>query len=286
MNKINTLLLLTVSIFLIASCNAPSASDQAETTPPEEEVKEEKKPEGFSLTRNGITLTPVEDSPAYPDASLGLKSPDVSNALAAGEHVFAFDVQNYELGVQTKDAADKMCANSGKGQHIHFILNNAPYTAHYEADVKKDLPEGHHVLLAFLSRSYHESLKTDNAFLLTEFTVGEGDFKDNFDETAPHMFYSRPKGTYVGKDNIERLLLDFFLVNADLSEDGYKVKATINGTEFLLTKWVPYLVEGLGEGTPSIILELIDKDDKQVSSPFNPVKREVTLAEEEPLPAK
>ena len=72
---------------------------------------------------------------------------------------FGFEVTNYELGVQTEDATTRGIANSGKGQHIHFILNNGPYSAHYESVFSKSLNVGNYVMLAFLSRSYHESIK-------------------------------------------------------------------------------------------------------------------------------
>jgi hypothetical protein len=90
------------------------------------------------------------------------------------------------------------------------------------------------------------------------------------------MFYSRPKGAYTGAD-IQKVMLDFYLVNTELSEAGYKVKATINGTEFLLDKWVPYAMEGLPEGNLTIELALLDPSGAVVPSPFNPVSRTVTL---------
>ena len=46
------------------------------------------------------------------------------------------------------------------------------------------------------------------------------------DETKPTIIYSRPKGKYEGKD-AEKIMLDFYLVNAELGEDGYKAKYTI-----------------------------------------------------------
>ena len=177
------------------------------------------------------------------------------------------------MGAQTLDAETKGLANSPKGQHIHFILDNGPYSAHYEPEFSKEIQEGHHVLLAFLSRSYHESVK--NAFLVKPITVGtpEGEAPDL---TAPHLFYSRPKGTYTGKDT-ENLLLDFFLVNTEISATGNKVKATIEGQEFMLTEWAPYVINGLGKGEKSIRLQLLDKDNNPIPGPFNDVQRTVVL---------
>ncbi len=234
-----------------------------------------------AITVNGITLTPVKDSPEFADAELKLKSPS-TNTVRPGNTMFSYEVKNYTLGNQTPDADAKLCANSAKGQHIHWILDNQPYSAHYTADFEKDIKPGHHVLLSFLSRSYHESIKNGKAYTLSQFTVGKGRPQAQ-DLSKPHMFYSRPKGTYIGKQNIEKVMLDFYLVNADLAPDSYRVRATINGNAFVLTDWVPYMMEGLGEGEHTVKLELLDKDGKFVPGPYNSVTRKFTLLEDEPL---
>jgi len=234
-----------------------------------------------TMERNGIKLTPVEDSPTFPNAKLTIKSPN-RKIVQPGVNNVIFDVENYQLGSQTDDAADKLCANSAKGQHIHFILNNEPYSAHYTEAFEKDFKPGHYVALAFLSRSYHESLKHKDAYELFQFTVGQGrPFAQ--DLSKPHMFYSRPKGTYLGEQNIEKVMLDFYLANADLAPDSYRVRATINGTTFVLTDWVPYMMEGLGEGEHTVKLELLDKDGRFVPGPYNSVTRKFTLLKDEPL---
>ena len=62
--------------------------------------------------------------------------------------------------------------------------------------------------------------------ILTQF--GEN---QSYDLTNEFLFYSRPKGTYKGNDT-KKLLLDFYLVNTDISPTGNKVKATINDVVF------------------------------------------------------
>jgi len=221
-----------------------------------------------------ITLSKLEGSPKFEEATIALSEVNygtVENDTAMVD--FSFDVQNYNLGEQTPTAGENGLANSGKGQHIHFILNNQPYHAHYEPSMTKKIPVGKHVLLAFLSRSYHESVK--NAFLVTPLDVGETE-GDGPDLTAPHLFYSRPKGTYTGKDT-ENLLLDFFLVNTEISETGNKVIATIQGEEFEITEWAPYVINGLGKGEVSIRLQLVDNNGNPIPGPFNDVTRKVML---------
>ncbi|MCB0844376.1 MAG: hypothetical protein KDE26_14075 [Bacteroidetes bacterium] len=225
-----------------------------------------------------ITLSPLTGSPAFADATLSLTS---ATPAADGNYDFAFEVQNYELGAQTESNPVNSLANSGNGQHIHFIVDNSPYSAHYESSFSTDkLSEpGNHVVLAFLSRSYHESVKNlaegASSYVIEQYQVGDGDAEE-VDLSAPHMFYSRPKGSYKG-DEIKRLLLDFFLLNVDLSPDGNKVRATINGTEFMIDKWQPYVIEGLQPGEVIVKLELLDAEGNLIDSPFNPVERSVTL---------
>ena len=186
------------------------------------------------------------------------------------EYAFSFDISDYELGAQTINTVENQLANSGKGQHIHFIINNGPYSAHYTNNFKKKLKNGNNVILAFLSRSYHESVKNPNAFVLTQIGDEKVDLNNEF------LFYSRPKGTYKGKDT-EKLLLDFYLINTTISPEGNKVKATINDTEFIITEWAPYYLQGLPKGDIKIRLELVNSEGELIDSPFNPSIRNVTL---------
>jgi len=69
---------------------------------------------------------------------------------------------------------------SGKGNHIHVILDNQPYEAYYEINGQpfelRNVAEGKHTLRVFPSRPWHESYKNDGAFQMVEFTVkGGGD---------------------------------------------------------------------------------------------------------------
>jgi hypothetical protein len=212
----NIFLLATIFTFLLSSC----------TPQPKSEATSENE-----ATDSKISISPVA-SPEFPAAKLGLISP---KGLVKDTTVnFEYTVADYTLTTQTDDAEMKHCANSSKGQHIHVILNNEPYLAKYDTKFDHVLKPGPYVLLSFLSRSYHESIKTKDAYILDQFYVGEEpkDYKPA-DLSTAHMFYSRPKGEYTG-DDTKKVLLDFFLANTDLSPDGNKVRATIMGQEFIL----------------------------------------------------
>jgi hypothetical protein len=227
------------------------------------------------LEKNGIKLTPVTNSPLFPDAELKIKVPANDSKQDLNVVRFEYELKNYELSMQTSDAKDKHCNNSAKGQHIHVILNNEPYLAKYETDFSETLKEGNYVLLSFLSRSYHESLKHKKAYTLTQFSVGNGTYQ-KVDLKKPLLFYSRPKGEYTGED-VKQLLLDFYIVNTTLSPKGNKVRATINGTEFMITSWQAFFMEGLPLGENTIKLELLDKNNVLVNSAYSSVTRTITL---------
>jgi hypothetical protein len=148
---------------------------------------------------------------------------------------------------------------TGKGNHIHVILDNEPYEAYYELDQPfelRNLMEGKHTLRVFASRPWHESYKNDTAFQMVSFTVkGGGDAKQptttnsgqtlannnaspspaasparegkdmpkskggDVDATKPLLTYSRPKGEYKGADS-DPIMIDFWLSNAKLKGDG------------------------------------------------------------------
>ena len=213
-----------------------------------------------------ITITKLEGSPKYENSKLKL------NELTFDQkYNFSFGVDNYQMGEQTSNDFKFKLANSEKGQNIHLIINNAPYSAHYSENFSKKLEEGNNVLLAFLSRSYHESVKNPNAYYFSQ--IGDG---EKIDLDKEFLFYSRPKGVYKGIDT-EKLLLDFYLINTDISANGNKVKATIQNSEFIIDEWAPYYIEGLPKGEISIKLELINSEGVLIDSPFNPSYRTVTL---------
>ena len=213
-----------------------------------------------------IKLTKLVGSPEYSDSELKLSS-------VSGEYDFSFDIMNYNLGEQTDGAIQNGLANSLKGQHIHFIINNDPYSAHYDSNFSKELEDDNNVILAFLSRSYHESVKNEKAYVLTQIS---NDKSKEIDLTQQFLFYSRPKGVYKGEDT-KKLLLDFYLVNTEISPNGNKVRLTVQEKEFIIDSWAPFYLEGLEKGEVNLKLELIDEKNNLIKTEFNPSYRKVIL---------
>jgi hypothetical protein len=230
-----------------------------------------------TLEKNGIRLTPFTNSPRFPEAQLALKSPPAGSVVPSGTVAFDYDLSNFQLTKMTGGAHAGHLANSQKGQHIHNIVDNQPYSAHYETEFSKPIADGQHVVLSFLSRSYHESLKHRGAYDLRVITVGKAAAgTPAIDLKAPHLFYSRPKDVYTGADK-EKVMLDFYLMNTTLEPGGTQVRATINGAEFMLDQWAPYMMEGLPMGENTVKLELVDASGNLIPGPYNSVTRTFSL---------
>lgn len=243
-------------LLIVFACKNQKTDDTIAT-------EEQEAPAGMKYT-----LTPFSESQEFPDASL--LTVDYKN----GVFVTVIGGGSYKLGEQTPDAPQKQCANSAEGQHIHLIVDDEPYVAKYTASFEHEIPDGEHYLLTFLSRSYHESIKTKAAHKAMKATVANKSFKQLDSIDTPMLFYSRPKGLYTGDDK-NKVMLDFYLVNTDMS--GYTVEADINGEKHMIDTWQPYYIEGLPDGDNTIKLSLLDTSGQLVATPLNPVSRTFQL---------
>lgn len=262
---------------ILASCNDNTASNTTANTQDSNAVV---------TPKADFTVNPlVNPSPEFENAKLGIKS---INAVKLGNDsatvTIEYDVKNYELKAQTADATTKGCNNSKDGQHIHFILNNEPYKALYEPKNTFNVAlDQEYYLMSFLSRSYHEALKGKDAAQLVHFTVDKNAQVKQLDApSAPMLFYSRPKGDYVGKENTDKVLLDYYIYNPN-PEKNYHVKAKINGNEFDLPTWQPYLIENAPMGDMEVVLELTDDQGAKMEGVNTKISRTATLATAEPV---
>ncbi|RRN77762.1 hypothetical protein EIM50_17970, partial [Pseudoxanthomonas sp. SGD-10] len=125
----------------------------------------------------------------------------------------------------------------------------------------------------FLSRSYHLSVKSENASALLKFKIDEnGRYQKLEEPKEPMLFYSRPKGDYKGKDT-ENVLLDFYIKNAKLSPSDYKVKVEVQDTSFTVDTWTPYLIKGAESGDLDVTITLVDPKGNNVEGTYGKVKR-------------
>jgi hypothetical protein len=178
----------------------------------------------------------------------------------------------------------KLYKEGDHGQHIHFILDNEPYQAHYSTEpfIFKNVSAGPHVIRAFPSRPWHESVKQPTAFSMVQFYVKEKSGTPLVDATKPMLVYSRPKGEYsLSKPPFGQpekgILIDWFLKNVVLGKaTGYTIRATIDGESHIFHEWRPHYVQGLNEGEHTFKLELL-KSGQPVEGNFNTTQRTITL---------
>jgi len=201
---------------------------------------------------------------------VSITSPRENEVLSSGKVTFRFDVKNYALATS--------------GNHLHLIVDGRPYEAVYGETFTypHTLEEGVHTAVAFASRPWHEAWKNAQSVDVITFYVGRRTGQRPVDYTKPLLLFSRPKGTQEGSDlkvptNAARVLVDFFLWNADLSPDGYKVRLGINDQSFLIDRWRPFWVTGLKDGKHTFTMSLLDRNGRPVKTPYAPYSREIEI---------
>lgn len=253
-------------------------TDQAEAETPSEEQKQkeaeseqEKGASDQTPHSSGIpgTQNQLEWDEDIPKVEFEVTSPEDGAVLDSGDEVeVEFNLEGYRIGKTI-------------GQHIHFVLDNKPYVAHYDAEdvpVFEDLEPGTHTMRAFPSRHYHLSLKKNRPFDTVVFHVEEKSDDFEFDPEKPYLTYSRPKGTY-SKEAAQEMLLDFYLTNAELGED-YRVVYSVDGEKRgELSTWKPTLLS-VKPGEHDINLKLVDGEGNLVQNGgYNDTTRTITVEE-------
>jgi hypothetical protein len=300
-NQLTLLFVCLAFALSLASCSAPN-SDNSSTTatssvtpPPTQALTVISRPEKL------LDLMKARGEQDEAKPVLKIASP-AKDAVIDGSKVevklnLSGDLKGY---TPHKDPA------TGKGNHIHVILDNQPYEAYYELGQPFELRNvvaGKHTLRVFPSRPWHESYKNDDAFQMVAFTVKGGgdaskptttnsgqtmannnssasqpapregkDFSAStagaVDPSKPLLTYSRPKGEYKGED-ADPIMIDFWLTGAKLKGDGgeYRVRYIIDDDDAkYIDKWEPIWLSGWISGKHTVRLELLDKDGKPVEN--------------------
>lgn len=232
------------------------------------------------------------------NVDLSFQSPVPGTIAADGSLSARLALRGFRLGDPTAGAEDRGLALSDQGQHVHFILDNEPYRAVYDLSTPtavEGAEPGYHLLRAFPSRQWHESVKAPDAFATTWFfvpdTTAEADTVTAeadtavagqppfFDPGAPLLTYSRPKGEYAGSD-ADSVMVDFYLSNVTLGTgpSDHRVRLTVDDSlSWDLTTWAPHYLLGLPDGRHTLRLELMADDSTVVEGPYNVTERTITV---------
>lgn len=190
------------------------------------------------LEKDGITLTEIK-AESSPEATIVLNT----KQFEQGENHLSFSVE----GV--------------KDYSIAYLANNLALSQFTTDVFEVELMYGNNVFLAFLTDKNGISIKSNKGSVLRNAVLGGVD--PLFDMKQPHLFYFSPQS------KIDKAILDFYLVNTSISENGNKVKVTINEAEFIINKWAAYKIEGLKKQGNSVRIQLIDKEGNLIDGPFN-----------------
>tara|TARA_Y100000589_G_scaffold329390_1_gene375756 strand:+ start:4315 stop:5094 length:780 start_codon:yes stop_codon:yes gene_type:complete len=249
---LNRIIYIFFTLFIIISCgDQPGKDEKKETKLPISDtllkpshIDENKsviiapkseKEQIESFTQNGITLTPYNNQ-ITEKATLKLET----ETFLEGENQLSFSVSGIE------------------NYHIFVFLNGALYQAN-QNKVSLDLLDGNNLMVCFLTDENFTIVKQPSGIILKNIILGNHD--DYFNEKQPHLLYFSP--------NKYSENLDFLLINTNLENHNFKVKATIDNTDFIITKWMAYQISGLKKGEHSVRLQLLDENNRLIDGPFN-----------------
>ena len=211
------------------------------------------------------TIRKLSQNLQQDNPQIKIVAPKTGQTLKGTDVAIELAVENFSV---FKDA------RFGLGNHINLIIDNEPLQAIYNLEepiIIKNLSPGTHTIRAFAVRPWGESVKTKEAYAQTTFNVLT-ETQDNLPNSDyPLLTYNSPTGIY----GAEPILLDFYLNDSNFRSgnsvnlEQYSVKATVNGTSFLIKDWQPYYLTGFEPGDNWIKLELIDRSGNTIENAFN-----------------
>lgn len=242
-----------------------------------------------------IQVVAVPSTPYGQSVQLKVTLPQEQQIVKEKPIYLQLRLRGFALGVQPDIPRSRELVNTSFGQFIQIYIDDQPGFAYsgpgvdpfdedgnfYQSDLRIKLPSlrpGRHIIRAFPCRSYGESLKGSSCFSAVEFYVkSQKEATSSSPLEGPFLTYNEPSGNMdfvAGKP----LLLDFYLSNCELSEDGYQVKLTIDNrfTQYL-TNWSSYYIYGLKKGKHKISLQLVNEKKRPVAGSFNTVNRTIRI---------
>lgn len=291
-----TLIPMALFVAMFTGCGtSPAPLPEPPPAPPPDPVTTSAAPVAELPPAMEPALGPVEVNAMQPPPAPE-KMPTIKVSSPTRNQVVALDAAaDFEVKLDVKDWIVEHEMKPGephKGPHAHVILDNEPYYAVFQpsAAVKlstiapnKKLEEGEHLITVFPSRETHISVKPEKGkspLVQIPFWIGKRG-KATWKASDPALIYSRPKGEYAGS-MAQSVVLDFYLVNAELGEGKYSVFATVTppvgeARSLTLDQWVPFAITNLPNGASKVKLELRDKAGVAVPGAWNSTERTITI---------
>lgn len=244
----------------------------------------------FSIAKlysDPIEIIPLKPTPFNDNVEIRLKRKDI---IHRGDPLIV-QYRSFPLGVQTYSESLQGMRRNPNGSTIVIIFNakdrisvtdrdEVPMIekkAYFEKELTKNLPrklkvdfqKGKVVVTAIALNAFNESIKTPGAMAVEVLDyenppTRNKQIRDKLKE--PYVLYIQPLNKFkVG----EPVLLDFYLVNTEISLDGNKVDLYIDGRLITtLTRWIPYQILNLSPGYHKIKIVLVDPKGNPLELPF------------------
>lgn len=194
---------------------------------------------------------------------------DTLTVLTEKEDTIVFKSTDVSLNLLARDLVGVGLGEKVKSTRI--IIKNKIKKYFFKAKQPIKLPKESYVSCAYLCNNRGISIKTTHSIKLYSFKVI--DEKLNLiDQKQPMIFINRPMPSEKGA-----VLFDFILANASLSDNALLVKVKIDGIDFFVDKWVPFVIHGLHPGKHKIEVNLINEDDQELENYFSKDSREFII---------
>jgi len=243
--------------------------------------------------KGGVRVIPMKSTPEPDEVEVRIAFPDEGEVKTANPVKVQLRLEAFPLGFASDFPRARQIRDNEQGQAIHIILDGKHHfdineaiddvTENQEIDfdqtleaiIPYNLTNGIHVLRVFPVRSFGECLKGPSCFAADYFYFGKAENKPSIDLSKPYLTYNSPEGEY---EINQPILLDFYLTNTQLSQDGYKVRLTIDGSDKrILTEWVPYFIYGLKKGSHTIKLELLSPQGAVLPPLFDDLQQTIVV---------
>lgn len=240
-----------------------------------------------------VRVIPVAATPRPDEVEIRFAFPSDGEVKTENPVKVQLRLEAYPLGFNSDFPRAREIRDASRGQSVHIIVDGKhhfdideaiddiseneeiDFDQTLETTIPYTLTDGIHILRAFPVRSFGESLKGGSCFEATYFYFGKAEKKPSIDLSKAFLTYNMPEGEFTGNKPI---LLDFYVSNTQLSNDGYKVRLTIDGTDKrLLTAWVPYYIHGLKKGSHTIKLELLDPRNNVTPPLFDDLQQTIVV---------